>query len=161
LAIALAVFAGIAFLISRFFIASNEIAEVEIVSNTNANQIIANKPNLIRNDKVAKVAELQKKADSLLNLFDNMASVPLFTKDEPILKTGTNTERGLAYTICENKNQPTVFIKKVFYEKANQKQLINILKHELTHAYFCRQGVQVDHDPRWRKKFESVGGFGN
>jgi predicted SprT family Zn-dependent metalloprotease len=67
----------------------------------------------------------------------------------------------LAYTTCENQNVPTIFIKKVFYQKNNQIQITNILKHELTHAYFCRQGFQVGHDERWRKKFASIGGYGN
>jgi SprT-like family len=161
LVIALALFAGIAFLMSRFFIVSNEQTESTVASNVDANQIVANRQNPIWSNKIEKDSKLQTQADSLLNLFDKMSQVPVFIKDEPILKVGTNTERGLGYTICEPNNKPTIFIKKVFYQKNNQKQIINILKHELTHAYFCRQGVQVDHDSRWRKKFESVGGFGN
>ncbi len=148
-------------MIKYFFVTTSETNQVTVVSNINTNLVSNIKLIQTPVQNVEKKAQLQTQADSLLKLFDNMPSVPLFTKDEPILKTGTNTERGLAYTICENKNQPTIFIKKAFYEKANQKQLTNILKHELTHAYFCRQGVQADHDPRWRKKFESIGGFGN
>jgi hypothetical protein len=152
---------AVAYSIKYFFFNSPETAKVEVAVNTNTTQIPANKPNLIKNDKIEKDLRLQTQADLLLNLFDNMPQVPVFIKDEPILKTGTNTERGLGYTTCENKNVPTVYIKKAFYQKNNQIQIINILKHELTHAYFCRQGMQVDHDSRWRKKFESIGGFGN
>jgi hypothetical protein len=158
---------AVAFLISRFFYTSSENNQTEIAANSTQtstnkiNNLSINKPNINWNDKIEKDMVLQKQADSLLNLFDNMPQVPVFIKDEPILKTGTNTERGLGYTTCENKNVPTVYIKKAFYQKNNQIQIINILKHELTHAYFCRQGMQVDHDSRWRKKFESIGGFGN
>ncbi len=156
------------YLIKQFFFTSPENKESEIATNSTqistnkTSNASTNKPNPILNDKVAKDSKLQTQSDSLLNLFDNMPSVPVFTKDEPILKTGTVLERGLAYTACDvHDNKPTIFIKKAFYEKGNQKQIVNILKHELTHAYFCRQGFQVGHDERWRKKFESIGGFGN
>lgn len=105
--------------------------------------------------------KLQSQTDALLSLFGKMPRVPIYLKDEVINKKGSETERGVAYTACENKNQPTIFVKKIFYQKANQKQLTNILKHELTHAYFCLQGTQTGHDERFRKKFEQVGGFGN
>jgi hypothetical protein len=105
---------------------------------------------------------LQAEADALLHLFDNMPKVPVFIRDEPILKSGTNTERGAAFTHCTPQQFPTVFIKKVFYQKANQKQLINALKHELTHAWLCRQGLMsVGHNEIFRQKFSEVGGFGN
>jgi hypothetical protein len=158
---------AVVFSIKYIFFTSPENNQTEIVSNTNQtltnknNNLPINKPASVQNAKVEKDVVLQKQADSLLNLFDNMPSVAVFIKDELILRNGTNTERGLGYTTCENKNNPTVYIKKVFYQKKNQKQITNFLKHELTHAYFCRQGLQVDHDERWRKKFESVGGFGN
>jgi hypothetical protein len=146
----------------RLFFNSVENIQTEVVSNANiSNQVAANTTNPILNDKVTKVTQLQAKADTLLNLFDNMPPVPFYLKDEPILKTGTNTERGLAYTICEAANKPTIFIKKVFYQKANQKQIDNVVKHELVHAWFCRKGTQVGHDEQFRKKFESIGGFGN
>jgi SprT-like family len=158
---------AVAFSIKYFFSTSSETAQVEVVANSTqtstnkTNNLPINKPNSAQNTKVEKDLVLQKQADLLLNFFDKMPAVPVFVKDEPILQNGTNTERGLAYTTCENQNVPTIFIKKVFYQKKNQKQITNILKHELTHAYFCRQGVQVGHDERWRKKFESIGGFGN
>lgn len=106
-------------------------------------------------------AKLQNQANLLLKLFGNMPQVPVYIKDEPIIKTGSETQKGVGYTVCELNNNPTIYLKKVFYQKANQKQLTNILKHELVHAYFCRQGVKVGHDERWRKKFKEVGGFGN
>lgn len=108
-----------------------------------------------------KDEKLQKQADEFLPLFDKMPSVPIFVKDEPVLKTGSETQKGVGYTLCESDNQPVIYLKKAFYQKANQKQLTNILKHELTHAYFCRQGIQAGHDERWRKKFKEVGGVGN
>jgi hypothetical protein len=105
--------------------------------------------------------KLQDKTDALLNLFDKMPSVPVYLKDEPILKSGTNTEHGVAYTDCKNNRIPTIYIKRVFFANANNKQLTNILKHELTHAWLCRQGLMSGHDERFRKKFKEVGGFGN
>lgn len=153
---------AVAFLIKQYYLSSSEEIQIEVVSNANvSNQVSANKPNSILSEKVTKVADLQAKADTFLHLFDNMPTVPFYLKDEPILKTGTNTERGLAYTICEPNNKPTIFIKKVFYQKANLRQLNNVVKHELVHAWFCRKGVQVGHDEQFRKKFESIGGFGN
>jgi hypothetical protein len=154
---------AVAFLLKTYYFPTSETNQVEVVSNSsNVNKIIIanNKPNPIWNDKVSKDSELQKKSDSFLYLLDKMPSVPIYLKDEPILKTGTNTEKGLAYTICES-NKPTIFIKKVFYQTKNQKQIDNVIKHELVHAYFCRQGVQVGHDKLWRDKFKSIGGFGN
>jgi hypothetical protein len=114
-----------------------------------------------KKENFERSAKLQTETDALLSFFDKMPPVPVFMKDEIIDKKGSSTERGVAYTACENKNQPTIFVKKVFFEKANRKQLINILKHELTHAYFCRQGVQEGHDAKFRKKFTEAGGFGN
>ena len=105
--------------------------------------------------------KLQTETDALLPLFNKMPQVPVFLKKEIINKEGSNTERGVAYTTCENKNQPTIFVKKVFYENANGKQLVNILKHELTHAWQCRQETMWGHDERFRRKFKEVGGFGN
>lgn len=54
-----------------------------------------------------------------------------------------------------------MYMKKVFYDKGNQKQITNILKHELTHAWQCRRGGMRGHDADFRKKFEQAGGFGN
>lgn len=54
-----------------------------------------------------------------------------------------------------------IYMKKVFYEKNNQKQIVNILKHELTHAWQCRRGGMRGHDAEFRKKFTEAGGFGN
>lgn len=110
---------------------------------------------------IEKIPTLQNEADLLLPLFDRMPQVPVFVKDAPVLKRGTNVQTGVAYTDCQNKTNPTVYVKRVFYERANRKQLVNILKHELTHAYFCRQGIQAAHDARFRRKFKEVGGFGN
>jgi hypothetical protein len=105
---------------------------------------------------------LQTETDALLPLFDQMPTVPVYLKDEPILKSGTNTERGVAYTNCETSESPTIFIKTIFYQKTNRIQLVNILKHELTHAWLCRQNLMsARHDDRFRQKFSQVGGFGN
>ncbi|HEX9961226.1 MAG TPA: SprT-like domain-containing protein [Pyrinomonadaceae bacterium] len=105
---------------------------------------------------------LQAETDALLSLFDNMPPVPVYLKDEPILKSGTNTERGAAYTHCYSQELPTIFVKKIFYQKTNRKQLVNLLKHELTHAWLCRQrSMSSGHDASFRQKFTEVGGFGN
>jgi hypothetical protein len=105
--------------------------------------------------------KLQSETDALLPLFDNMPPVPVYLRDEPIVKSGTNTERGVAYTNCGKNELPAIFVKRVFYEKTNQKQLTNILKHELTHAWLCRQNFMNGHDDNFRRKFAEVGGFGN
>lgn len=105
---------------------------------------------------------LQAEADALLSLFDQMPRVPVYLKDEPILKSGTNVERGAAYTHCYPREFPIVFVKKTFYQKANRIQLVNALKHELTHAWLCRQGqMSIGHGALFREKFSEVGGFGN
>ena len=117
--------------------------------------------NIEKRENFERAMKLQKETDALLQLFDKMPQVPVFLKNEIINKEGSNTERGVAYTTCENKNQPTIFVKKVFYENANGKQLVNILKHELTHAWQCRQETMWGHDERFRRKFKEVGGFGN
>ena len=76
------------------------------IQNTIANKPIANVPkqNLDHDRK------LQAEADSLLKLFNNMPQVPVYLKDEPIMKTGSETQRGLAYATCEPDRKPTIFI---------------------------------------------------
>lgn len=110
---------------------------------------------------VKKDATLQKQADGLLRLFDKIPSVPVYLTDQPLLKEGTNTETGLAYTHCVNQGKPEIFVKRVFYEKKNQKQITNVLKHELTHAWQCHRGIMSGHDEEFWKKFRSIGGLGN
>lgn len=131
---------------------------VEQISSPTPQPIIKQTP---EKENFERDAKLQAQTDALLPLFGKMPRVSVYLKDEIVNKNGSETERGVAYTACENRNQPTIFIKKIFYQKANQKQLTNILKHELTHAYFCQQGTQAGHDERFRKKFKEVGGFGN
>lgn len=105
---------------------------------------------------------LQAEANALLSLFDNMPSVPVYLKNEPILKAGTNTETALAYTHCYSQESPSIFVKKAFYQNNNKKWLTNVLKHELTHAWLCRQRLMsVGHDDNFRRKFSQIGGFGN
>jgi hypothetical protein len=104
---------------------------------------------------------LQAESDALLSLFDEMPPVPVYLKDEPVLKAGTNTETGAAYTHCYGQELPTVFVKKIFYQKANRKQLVNLLKHEMTHAWLCRQRLMSGHDDNFQRKFKQIGGFGN
>lgn len=129
--------------------------------NANLNRPSSNENRAPTDKTVEKIPALQTEADRLLKLFDDMPAVPVFVKDAPVLKKGTNVETSVAYTDCQNKTNPTIYVKRVFYAKANQKQLTNILKHEMTHAWFCRQGVAASHDARFRRKFKEVGGFGN
>jgi hypothetical protein len=105
--------------------------------------------------------DLQAESDVLLPLFDAMPPVPVYLKDEPMLKTGTNTETGAAYTHCYGQELPAIYVKKIFYQKANRKQLVNLLKHEMTHAWLCRQRLMSGHDENFRRKFKQIGGFGN
>jgi hypothetical protein len=110
---------------------------------------------------IAHDPNLQSFADALLPLFEKMPPVPVFVEDAPVVETGSSIERGVAFTECESSENPAIFVKKAFYEKANRKQLGNIIKHELTHAWLCRQNLMAGHDELFRRKFESVGGFGN
>ncbi|MGC2235884.1 MAG: hypothetical protein WA584_06965 [Pyrinomonadaceae bacterium] len=112
-------------------------------------------------EKFERDAKLQAESDALLPLFDNMPPVPVYVNDEQIIKKGTNTEKGIAYTDCKDHRVPTIFVKKSFYTKTNRKQIVNMLKHELTHAWLCRQEIMWGHDERFYKKFRQVGGFGN
>jgi hypothetical protein len=105
--------------------------------------------------------ELQTAADALLPLFENMPPVAVYVTDAPVLKTGSSIENGVAYTDCAGHTRPTIFIKRDFFVKTNQKQLTNILKHELTHAWLCRQQLMAGHDAAFQRKFKEVGGFGN
>jgi hypothetical protein len=115
---------------------------------------------LLAKKKLAKNETLQDRVDSLLYFFDKMSSVLAFIIEEPVIAKGDETQRGVAYTICEN-NEPTILVKKTFYEKKNQKQLTIVLKHELTHAWFCRQGIRAGHDQRFRDKMKNIGEAGN
>ncbi len=116
-------------------------------------------PQLQKNVKTDN--RLQQQTDALLHFFDKMPTVPVFINDEPILKKGSETQNGVAYTKCESKN-PSIIMKKIFYEKANEKQLTNILKHELTHAWLCRKGLMATgHGKEFRDKFKQAGGIGN
>jgi hypothetical protein len=117
--------------------------------------------NLISAGQLESDNQLQVEADALLPLFENMLPVSVYLKDEPTIKSGTNTERGVAYTTCDNYETPLIVVKKNFYNKANRKQLVNILKHEMTHAWLCRQNLMSGHDERFRRKFAEVDGFGN
>src|SRR5215204_267478 len=112
-------------------------------------------------DKFDFNESLQGDADALLGLFDNMPQIAVFVTDREILKSGTSIERGVAYTLCETSEKPVIFVKKSFYENTNRQQLVNILKHELTHAWLCRQNLMSGHDEIFRRKFAEVGGFGN
>lgn len=112
-------------------------------------------------DRPQFIESLQNESDALLPLFDEMPSVAVYVADQPIDKSGSSIEKGVAYTSCERNDKPYIFIKKDFYEKTNRKQLVNILKHELTHAWLCRQNLMAGHDELFRRKFTEVGGFGN
>lgn len=138
-----------------------QIAETKSDLDKNTERISDKQVISAADKQIEKDETLQTEADRLLNLFDKMPSVSVYIKDEPVIKSGTNVEKAVAYTICETKQHPQIYVKKVFYQKANRKQLVNILKHEMTHAWFCRQGIAAEHDARFRKKFESIGGFGN
>jgi len=133
----------------------NVVANVQPIVANISNSQNANTKKTERNSK------LQSQADSLLFHFDRMPPVPVYLIDEPILKGGTNVENGVAYTDCGKNKTPEISMKKVFYDKGNQKQIVNILKHELTHAWQCRRGGMRGHDAEFRKKFEQAGGFGN
>lgn len=89
-----------------------------------------------------------------------MEPVPVYLSDETVAKAGDERARGVAYTVCRPGGRPEIFVKTAFLTR-NRKQTDNILKHELTHAWFCRRGIQAGHDDRFRRKFREVGGIGN
>jgi hypothetical protein len=139
-------------------IEQNQPVAADNSQNQTVNQIVT-KPT--PREKFERDKNLQAESDRLLPLFDNMPAVPVYLKDEPILKSGTNTEKGSAYTHCYESEKPAVFVKKIFYQKASRKRLVNALKHELTHAWLCRKRQMSGHDEQFRRKFKQVGGFGN
>jgi len=159
----LAIFLGFAIWVgSRNVSPSPELSsDSQNEENSESNRTLNINPKPILDKKGVPDAQLQIKANSFLPLFDNMQFVPIYVIDEPIISNGSETQKGVAYTVCLTNDNPTIYLKRVFYGGANQKQLGNIIKHELVHAWFCRQGVQVGHDERFRKKFKEVGGFGN
>jgi hypothetical protein len=90
-------------------------------------------------NKDERDAKLQADADALLPLFGNMPPVPVYLSDEAIDRnSGSNTEKGIAYTHCFDHETPAIYVKKSFSQTTNRKQLTNALKHELTHAWLCR-----------------------
>ena len=115
-----------------------------------------------RFEKAVRDEKLQAEADALLPLFDRMPPVPIYLKDAPILESGTNTETGNAYTFCDGNEVPLIFVKKIYYQKANRKRFTNTLKHELTHAWLCRQHlISVGHGELFQRKFRAIGGWGS
>jgi hypothetical protein len=148
-----------------FFGCGGQVSETRSAANVSQNQTVqanVSDEKVVPVEKFERDGKLQTDADALLPLFDKMPPVPVYLKDELIIKTGSNVEKGVAYTDCDKNVIPTIFFKKVFYRKANKKQLTNILKHELTHAWLCRQQLMsVGHGAMFQKKFKQVGGFGN
>lgn len=136
-------------------------APPNIALNANTPTAVSQNTNSQNTNKGKRNSKLQAQADSLLHFFDRMPPVPVYLTDEPVKKGGNNVEHGVAYTDCDKNKSPTMYMKKVFYEKTNQKQIVNILKHELTHAWQCRRGGMRGHDAEFRKKFTDAGGFGN
>lgn len=115
-----------------------------------------------RFDRVDSDVNLQAEADALLPLFDQMLPVPVYLKDDPILKLGTNVETGNAYTHCDGNEFPIIFVKRIYYREAHRTRLINTLKHELTHAWLCRrQMMSVGHGVAFRQKLKQIGGWQN
>lgn len=111
---------------------------------------------LLLKKKLTEDSVLQKESDDLLYLFDKMPQVPIYIVDEPVINDGDETERASAYTLCENKDQPTILVKRVFYEKNKQKHIVAILRHELVHAWFCQQGQRVGHDEPFKEKLKLI-----
>jgi len=111
--------------------------------------------------KGVRDSKIQAEADRITPLFGSMPKVAVFVVDEPIQPKNIAVEPGVAYTTCSPGKVPTVYVKKAFLTKAPNQQITNILKHELTHAWFCAQGIQTGHDARFRAKLKEIGGFGN
>ena len=150
----------VTFLFAWFYFAPNLLVKPPEVTNQPP---INEKPTPdARLSNTLRDSKLESETDALLTFFDNMPKVPIYLKDEPILKKGNETETGVATTFCDNNVSPFIIIKKVYYKKANRIQLKNTLKHELTHAWLCRQNLMsVGHNEVFRKKFTQVGGLGN
>ena len=132
----------------------------ETVSISAAN--VANTPKIVPVKTPEQNLKLQNETDSYLKLFDNMPPVPVYLSNAPVNSSGGKVEKGVAYTTCESAARPEIWFKKDFALKTNQRQLTNIIKHELTHAWLCRQNEMASgHGELFQKKFKSVGGFGN
>ena len=113
-----------------------------------------------RFENTERDTDLQKATDALLPLFDRMPTVPVYVVDAPILKSGTNVETSNAYTDCDQNRFPFIFVKKNYRQTAHETRLTNTLKHELTHAWLCRQGMMsAGHDAIFRRKLNEVGGW--
>ncbi len=113
-----------------------------------------------RLERAERDGRLQAEADALLPFFDRMPPVPIYVKDEPILKSGTDTETANAYTHCDGNEAPLIFVKKTYYETAHQTRLTNTLKHEMTHAWLCRQRLMSSgHGELFRQKLKQIGGW--
>ena len=157
----------IIFLFLLLFSGCGQTSQNQSVAENAQNQLAVNNSQKqtvkkdVPEEKFERDEKLQAEADALLPLFDKMPPVPVYVTDEVIQKAGTNTEKGMAYTHCYGQERPAIFFKKAYYRKTNRKQLINAMKHELTHAWLCRQSVMWGHDERFYKKFRQVGGFGN
>ena len=86
---------------------------------TNSNPEINKTPKVKTGPSQIKKGEtdpqLQDQINSLLPLFDKMPVVPIFLTDEPILKSGSETQKGVGYTICNTKDNPTIYLKKDFF----------------------------------------------
>ncbi len=115
-----------------------------------------------RFDRTISDVNLQKRADALLPLFDRMPPVTIRLKDAPITKSGTNVETGNAYTLCDQNSPPLIFVKRIYYQTAHPLKFENTLKHELTHAWLCRQNLMsVGHGDIFRRQLRQVGGWLN
>jgi hypothetical protein len=79
---------------------------------------------VVSGDRLEREDNLQAEADALLLLFDDMPSVAVYLKDEPILRSGTNTRRGVAYTHCQGNELPSIFVKKFFIKKTTGNNLL-------------------------------------
>lgn len=134
----------------------------EVSPPTSTAPTTAAPPNDYRFERTTFDADLQRRADALLPLFDRMPPVAVRLKDAPIEKSGTNTETGNAYTLCDKNAPPLIFVKKDYYRTAHPLKLANTLKHELTHAWLCRQNLMsVGHGAIFRRKLAAVGGWLN
>lgn len=127
----------------------NETVEIKKTPESNQSVLLAKK-------KLEKNKRLQFETNAWLHLFGKMQEVSTYIVDEPVINDGDETERASAYTLCENNNQPTILVKRVFYEKNKPKHVAAILRHELVHAWFCQQGIRAGHDEQFQKKLKSI-----
>ena len=102
------------------------IANIEVVTENNATPTPT--PTATPKIDYETDAKLQIQANSLLKLFGNMSQVSVYIKDEPIIKSGSDTQKGVAYAICVTNKQSDYFPQKNLLSKGKSESISQYFK---------------------------------